>query len=83
MSELLTTMLWICGVAGSVWLAFVPWQILNEIRRQGAAREAEAVRITALLQMIARGDRPAAFTPPEETAAPLQALIDGRACNAG
>lgn len=83
MGDIIATMLGLAGIIGAVWLAVVPVQILNEIRRQGAAREAEAVRITALLQMIARGDRPAAFTPPEETAAPLQALIDGRACNAG
>lgn len=81
--EALTTLFGLAALIGGVWLMIIPVQILNEIKRQGAAREAEAVRIAALLRVIARGDKPAAFTMPEETAEPLQALIDDRSCKFG
>ncbi len=83
MGDIIATMLGLAGIIGAVWLAVIPVQILNEIKRQGAAREAEAVRITALLRVIARGEKPAAFPLPDETSEPLQALIDDRSCKFG
>lgn len=77
--EALTTLFGLAALIGGVWLMIIPVQILNEIKRQGAAREAEAVRITALLRILAG----AAKAAPSQSAAaepePLQSMLDGRA----
>lgn len=78
MIQLFSTLLGIAAFIGGVWLTIVPVLILNEIKRQGSAREAEALRITALLRVIARGDKPAAFPLADESVEPLQSLIDDR-----
>ncbi|HOR97073.1 MAG TPA: hypothetical protein PLZ74_01730 [Kiritimatiellia bacterium] len=77
------TLILLLGAFISAWLAFVPCKILLEIRRQGAAREAEALRVVALLVSI---DSRLAGSPPAATPAgapppadPLQAAIDARA----
>lgn len=77
MMELFWMFLGIAGTCMGVWLAFIPWNILVELRKQGDLRSAEAARMTAILQMIARGEKPAAFheiSAPE----PLQAALDAR-----
>ncbi len=83
MKELFSTLFGLVALIGGVWLTIVPVLILNEIKRQGAAREAEAMRITALLRVIARGDKPAAFPMPDESAEPLQSMLDDRASKFG
>ena len=83
MGDFLGTLLGLIGVIGAVWLAIIPVQILNEIKRQGAAREAEAVRITALLRIIASGAKAAPFQSSADEPEPLQSAIDDRACKFG
>ncbi len=55
-------------------LAFMPWLIYNELRRQGEERRAEALKIISLLGRVAG--------PPSERsaddAASIQAAIDAR-----
>lgn len=83
MGDIITTMLGLAGMIGAVWLMIIPVQILNEIKRQGAAREAEAVRITALLRIIASGAKAAPFVSAADEPEPLQSVIDDRACKFG
>lgn len=80
MVDIIVTMLGLVGVIGAVWLMIIPVQILNEIKRQGAAREAESVRITALLRIIA-GVGTDRSVPAQ--ADPLQSAIDNRSCKFG
>lgn len=81
--EALTTLFGLAALIGGVWLMIIPVQILNEIKRQGAAREAEAVRITALLRIIAHGDKASSFPATGDTGEPLQAMLDDRSCKFG
>ncbi len=81
--EALTTLFGLAALIGGVWLMIIPVQILNEIKRQGAAREAEAVRITALLRMIASGAKAAPFQSASDEPEPLQSVLDDRSCKFG
>lgn len=81
--EALTTLFGLAALIGGVWLMIIPVQILNEIKRQGAAREAEAVRITALLRMIASGAKAAPFQGAADEPEPLQSVLDDRSCKFG
>ena len=83
MGDIIATMLGLAGMIGAVWLMIIPVQILNEIKRQGAAREAEAVRITALLRMIASGAKAAPFQSAADEPEQLQSVLDDRACKFG
>ncbi len=71
----LITMAWIIGIIWSVWVALLPWHILCELKRQGAAREAEALKIISLLARIA-GSVP---DKAADEAARIQARIDAGA----
>ena len=49
MSGFLISVLCVCGAVVSGWLAFVPWNILKELRRQGEVREQNDLKIIGLL----------------------------------
>ena len=44
--------LYLIGIVIAVILAFMPWAIYREMKRQGAERAAEAARIIALLSVL-------------------------------
>lgn len=52
------TLLGIAGFIAAIWLALVPALILGELRRQGAARSADALKIITLLVAIQQGFPP-------------------------
>lgn len=64
----------ICFV-GAVYLALVPYLILKELRESRVERRASDARTVALLQMIARGEKP---VPMVSDAERLQAALDAR-----
>ena len=62
------TFVYIVAASVSVWLAFVPWMILCELKRQGKERRADALKIISLLAAEANREaipRPPCPTPPE------------------
>ena len=68
------TLVYIVAAVLSVWLAFVPLMILNELKRQGEERRSEALKIISLLVRIAD-------SPQDKSAgaaARIQAAIDAR-----
>ncbi len=60
---------------GAVYLAIVPYLILKELRSVRSENRESGLRTVALLQMIARGEKP---IPMISDAERLQASIDAR-----
>lgn len=69
---MMTELIMIAAAVLGCVLAFMPWLIYAELKRQGKAREAEALRIISLLARIAGGVPDRA----EDEAARIQARID-------
>lgn len=55
----MSTIISIAGITAAIWLALIPVLILAEIKRQGAARNADALKIITLLVNLQAGTAPA------------------------
>lgn len=65
------------GAVVGVILVFMPWMIYNELRRQGEARRAEALKIVSLLSALS--NRPTDAERAIAEASRLQAIADAKA----
>jgi len=79
MTEFLGLLFSLSLFALAIWLALIPWNILNELRRQGEERRHEAEKIIALLIRISGYPLPP--PPPDQAASEasrLQSILDSK-----
>lgn len=75
------TLIYLAAAILGLILAFMPWLIYNELKRQGEARREEALKIISLLSSLA--NRPTDAQRSAEESARLQAIIDTRNAKGG
>ncbi len=68
------SLIYLAAAVVGLILAFMPWFIYAELKRQGKAREEEALKIISLLARIANGKGEQSA----DDAALMQARIDAR-----